>query len=742
MKRLAIISAMLLLIMGTAVVFWPSADNDDISPSPGVVGPIAPKFEPRLPVIAVSAPKPVSATIAGGVHRHGKGVAGARVIAKSERDTVIVTTGEGGGFLLTLPPNDYLLSATSDELASPVFGPFPLNAGDTKTGVTLELLASATIEGVVLNEQTREPIAQAKLMIAGGGAQTNGSGRFALKGVSVGEAWIEVSAKGFMSRVEWVTVEAARRLSGMEIVLTPAATVKGVVTRTGQPVAGARVWAEGDRRIVNVQANAGRPTSTDASGAFELEVATGKWQLAAAAPNEGRVEGPLLTLAAGGKVEGVQIELGQQLAAIGVVTLDAAPAPNAELTIFEARTGKLASTAVADSTGRFQVTGLPPGTYLVQARVMDVDAQRGPFQLTGSGEETWEVVLERAGAVRGRVVPPKAGTRVSLRSSDWVGGGADTTTDAEGRFLFEGVTTESTVEAEGEAGYAKARARPNQEVVLTLEQAVIKGSVVNEHGRAVTDFAIRLRPLNGGPSKTHAVLSPTGRFTLAASPGDYEVSAFASGSAWAEPVQGTAAPAGKAAEVNLKLNQTTSVSAQFVDSATRLPIAAVDVQARVGGAFSAVVFATTVTDGSGRFKFTSVPLSAGIVAFAPGYKPKYLGVGQLASWMEKQGPNPVIPLERGEAPEWLRTYEGIGVSWGQAKTPLTVDNVFPGSPAEAAGIIRGDVLLSVQGRPAAELSFEQIIDGIRGPAGTAVRLGFVRNNVPYEVSVRRRAISL
>lgn len=733
MKRLLAITAVLLLAMGAGVVFWPTGD-DEVKPSPDVVAPQKPKRTERAVAAPVIAPQLVPGTVAGGVHRHGKGVVGARVIARGDRETVVTTTGEGGGFLLSVPPDSYLISATFEDEASRVVGPLFVGAAEQKQGVVLELLPSATLEGVVLNEQTREPVAGARVLVAGNSAVTTAAGRFELKGVSVGEAWVEVSAKGFMRRIEWVTVDAARRLSGMEIVLTPSAMVLGTVTRAGAPVAGARVWAEGDSRIVTAVSTAA--TITDANGAFELEVSAGKSLLAAAAANEGRVEGPAVAVAPGARLEGVQIELGQQLLVRGVVSLDADPAPSAQLSIFDARTGKFAGSAVADLAGRFEVLGLPPGPYLVQARVLGVDAQRGPFQVTGA-EDHWSVVLERAGVVRGRVMPPQAGTVVRIRGTDWVGGGAATMTDAEGRFLFEGITDESILEAEGEAGFAEGRAKPNEEVVLTLEQAIIKGSVSNEHGRAVTDFAIRLRPLKGGASRTHAVLSPTGRFRIQANPGDYEVSAFAAGSAWAEPVRGTAARGGTAADVNLKLSQTTKVGSRLVDAQTRSPVAGADVQVRIGGAFSAMVFARAVTGSDGSFNFTSVPTSAGIVAFATGYKPRYLAVGAFGT-----GKFPEIPLERGEAPEWLRSYEGVGISWQNNQPALTVNQVFPGSPAEEAGVLPGDVLYTVEGRQASTMRFNDIIDAIRGPAGTAVRLGFIRDNVPYEVAVRRRAISL
>src|SRR5688572_5694583 len=101
MKRLLAIAAVLLLALGAGVVLLPA--EEDVKPSPGVVAPPPPKRIERPVVVAPVAPQLVPGTVAGGVHRHGKGVVGARVMAKGERETVITTTGDGGGFLLTLP---------------------------------------------------------------------------------------------------------------------------------------------------------------------------------------------------------------------------------------------------------------------------------------------------------------------------------------------------------------------------------------------------------------------------------------------------------------------------------------------------------------------------------------------------------------------------------------------------------------------------------------------------------------
>ena len=84
-------------------------------------------------------------------------------------------------------------------------------------------------------------------------------------------------------------------------------------------------------------------------------------------------------------------------------------------------------------------------------------------------------------------------------------------------------------------------------------------------------------------------------------------------------------------------------------------------------------------------------------------------------------------------------YEGIGARL--RSEPLTVVYVFPGSPAEAAGIRPGDELLAVDGKPVRDEPAANAALMVRGEAGTAVRLTISRFGEPVrEVEIVRASI--
>jgi carboxyl-terminal processing protease len=71
-------------------------------------------------------------------------------------------------------------------------------------------------------------------------------------------------------------------------------------------------------------------------------------------------------------------------------------------------------------------------------------------------------------------------------------------------------------------------------------------------------------------------------------------------------------------------------------------------------------------------------------------------------------------------------FSGIGIEIATVKRGLRAVKVFPGSPAARAGIVPGDVIVSVDGRPIAALSLVRARELIVGPEGTGVTLGVVR----------------
>ena len=67
-------------------------------------------------------------------------------------------------------------------------------------------------------------------------------------------------------------------------------------------------------------------------------------------------------------------------------------------------------------------------------------------------------------------------------------------------------------------------------------------------------------------------------------------------------------------------------------------------------------------------------------------------------------------------------FEGVGMTVEEDRRGLRVLTVFEDSPAEQAGIAKGDLILSVDGRSIAGVNSELATGRIKGPAGSEVEL--------------------
>lgn len=90
-------------------------------------------------------------------------------------------------------------------------------------------------------------------------------------------------------------------------------------------------------------------------------------------------------------------------------------------------------------------------------------------------------------------------------------------------------------------------------------------------------------------------------------------------------------------------------------------------------------------------------------------------------------------------------FSGIGIMiTGQADASgvhwVFVDNVFPGSPAEAAGLKRFDKIVAVGGTSLRDATVQQAAALIRGPAGSPVTLAIERAGQPSQLTVTRAPI--
>jgi carboxyl-terminal processing protease len=90
------------------------------------------------------------------------------------------------------------------------------------------------------------------------------------------------------------------------------------------------------------------------------------------------------------------------------------------------------------------------------------------------------------------------------------------------------------------------------------------------------------------------------------------------------------------------------------------------------------------------------------------------------------------------------SFEGIGAYVGQEEGQFIIVSPIRGSPADAAGIVAGDVVLEVDGTEVAGLAEWEVIALIRGPAGSTVNVTVLHPDAeePIELTIERGWIDI
>jgi len=97
-----------------------------------------------------------------------------------------------------------------------------------------------------------------------------------------------------------------------------------------------------------------------------------------------------------------------------------------------------------------------------------------------------------------------------------------------------------------------------------------------------------------------------------------------------------------------------------------------------------------------------------------------------------------------ESQDFKGYFEGIGAQVAMREGRLTIIAPLPDSPAQQAGILPGDVILTIDGESAAEITLLEAVSKIRGQKGTIVRLLVLHlsNTDPVKITVTRGVIPL
>jgi carboxyl-terminal processing protease len=101
----------------------------------------------------------------------------------------------------------------------------------------------------------------------------------------------------------------------------------------------------------------------------------------------------------------------------------------------------------------------------------------------------------------------------------------------------------------------------------------------------------------------------------------------------------------------------------------------------------------------------------------------------------------LTPEEREQNEEGLSgTYVGIGVQLEAERDEVVVATPIEDSPADRAGIRSGDVVVAVNGESVRGKDISEIVERVKGPEGTAVRLTVLRGEEERKFDLRRAEI--
>lgn len=124
----------------------------------------------------------------------------------------------------------------------------------------------------------------------------------------------------------------------------------------------------------------------------------------------------------------------------------------------------------------------------------------------------------------------------------------------------------------------------------------------------------------------------------------------------------------------------------------------------------------------------SVAVGADILA-------RYVGTYDFGASLSSRDKNAPIPAF---------AFSGVGLEVAQVDGLVAVRNPFADAPAARAGVLAGDVLAEIDDVSVKGLSLPEVIDKLRGPPGTQVRLKLARKgqDAPVDVTLVREVIRI
>jgi predicted metalloprotease with PDZ domain len=148
-----------------------------------------------------------------------------------------------------------------------------------------------------------------------------------------------------------------------------------------------------------------------------------------------------------------------------------------------------------------------------------------------------------------------------------------------------------------------------------------------------------------------------------------------------------------------------------------------------GGASAQPSNAGTVTRPDGSFELAGIPAGRVSISIGADSFNDQIESGLTASEGQTLGPVAIAmtPLAPGSEPKI--EVVGIGVKLAPDGDDLLVQEVIKNGGAQAAGIVAGDRIVSVDGVSVTELGLDNAVSAIRGAPNTTVSIGLRRGVV-------------
>jgi protocatechuate 3,4-dioxygenase beta subunit/5-hydroxyisourate hydrolase-like protein (transthyretin family) len=433
-------------------------------------------------------------------------------------------TGADGEFEFRgLEAGDFTLTARHPGFARATVDPLRVVEDGSAEPVELVLHPGATISGVV-HDRSGEGAAGWLVAArqAGDGAPgfgpaglrseqpTGPDGAFLVEGAVPGGVYDlqAVGGVGLGPRVPDVTAPAA----DVEIRVGGSGQIRGQVVdaESGRPVpdfvVSYRPEARRGMRFFFRTGNDRGPYAPHPfhaeDGSFVLDgVPAGRWQVRVSAEGYQGGAAAGVVVEEGGRAEGVEVRLSRGGTVSGRVLEAQTGRPILDATVEAEQSGRGAGPrymgqgeglqATTDAEGRFEITGLAPGTWTLTATHPDWSEATTTFELEGEAASA-DLRLSSGGSVSGTVLAggrPVEGAQVSIAASGETGfrgfGGSESAlTDPSGRFRFDRLSPgryelSATLRSQSSAPVeAVVTGETAQEVTLTLaEGATIRGTV-------------------------------------------------------------------------------------------------------------------------------------------------------------------------------------------------------------------------------------------------------------------------